>query len=243
MQLRLNPSLDVERAAHAYAADKVVQIEGLFEAATAEAIARALATLPWRLVCQDETRRNILLTSDQLAAMSEAERGKLEEGIRQRAADNFGYVYFSYPMIEARIGGWETGHTIHAVTDFLNSPTFIDFARRLIGCPTVTKIDAQASNYQPGHFLTRHKDEGQKLERRAAYTIGLSRNWQTDWGGLLMFLDERFDVSRAFLPRFNTLTVFDGMRLHSVSAVAPFAPAPRLSVVGWFRDDPIRRAA
>ena len=243
MQLRLNPSIDVERYARAYAADKVVQIEGVFEAESAAAIAHALTELPWRLVCQDDTRRNILLTRDQLAAMSEAEKAKLEDGIRRRAAENFGYVYFSYPMIEARLGGWEPGHPIHAVTDFLNSPAFIGFARRLIGCPTVTKIDAQASNYKPGHFLTCHVDEGDKQERRAAYTIGFSRNWQVDWGGLLMFLDERFDVSRAFLPRFNALTVFDGLRVHSVSAVAPFAPAPRLSVVGWFRDDPIRRAA
>jgi Rps23 Pro-64 3,4-dihydroxylase Tpa1-like proline 4-hydroxylase len=242
MQLRLNPDLDVDGFAAAYAERRFVQIENILENAAAGAIARALAELPWRLVCQDDTRRNIFLTSEQLAAMSDAERDKLEDGIRRRAAENFGFVYFSYPMIEARLSGWDPGHPIHAVTDFLNSPAFVNFARRLIGCPNLTKIDAQASNYQPGHFLTRHVDEGQKLERRAAYTIGFSRDWQTDWGGLLMFLDERFDVTRAFKPRFNTLTVFDGLKLHAVSAVAPFAPAPRLSVVGWFRDDPIPRA-
>ncbi|MEQ1493596.1 MAG: 2OG-Fe(II) oxygenase family protein, partial [Terricaulis sp.] len=66
--------------------------------------------------------------------------------------------------------------------------------------------------------------------------LGFSRKWEPDWGGLL-FLDENKDISRAYLPRFNTLTVFDGLRLHSVSAVSAFAPAPRLSVVGWFRDD------
>ena len=55
---------------------------------------------------------------------------------------------------------------------------------------------------------------------------------------LLAFIDEKMDVSRALIPRFNMLTVFDGLRVHSVSAVADFAPAPRLSIVGWFRDDP-----
>ena len=242
MRPRLNPDLDIGALARTYAEDKFVQIEGLFDDETAAEIERTLAALPWRLVCQDNTERNILLTPEELAALPQAERRDLEDGIRRRAARNVGFLYYTYPMIEARVSRWHHGHPIHVVTDFLNSPDFIGFARRLIGDPTVTKIDAQASNYQPGHFLTRHVDEGKTLERRAAYTIGFSRNWQTDWGGLLMFIDERFDVSRALLPRFNTLTVFDGLKLHSVSAVAPFAPAPRLSVVGWFRDDPIRRA-
>jgi Rps23 Pro-64 3,4-dihydroxylase Tpa1-like proline 4-hydroxylase len=48
-------------------------------------------------------------------------------------------------------------------------------------------------------------------------------------------------VQRGFVPRFNTLTVFDGLRLHSVSSISTFAPQPRLSVAGWFRDDALSR--
>jgi SM-20-related protein len=238
MLLRLNPSLDAEVHARAYAETKCVQINGLFEPAIADVLEQTLLSLPWRLVTQDERQHNILLTRDLLAAMSPAEKQKLEEGVRARAAQNFGYCYFCYPMIDARLGGWDEGHPIHALTDFLNSPDFLAFARTIIGNPAVTKIDAQASNYRCGHFLTRHKDDGAKQERRAAYTIGFSRNWQTDWGGLLMFIDDKLDVTRAFLPRFNVLTVFDGMMLHAVSPVSAFAPAPRLSIAGWFRDDP-----
>jgi Rps23 Pro-64 3,4-dihydroxylase Tpa1-like proline 4-hydroxylase len=238
---RLNPDLDLDSLARTYAQDKFVQIEGLFDDGTAGEIEGMLATLPWRLVCQDNTERNVLIDSEQLAAMSQADRRELEDGILRRAARNMGFTYNIYPMIQARLSGWDRGHPIHDLTDFLNTPRFIELARRLIGHPGVSKIDAQATNYQPGHFLTRHADAGQNGERRAAYTIGFSRRWQPDWGGLLMFLDERLDVARAYTPRFNTLTVFDGLKVHSVSAVAPFAPAPRLSVVGWFRDDPIAR--
>jgi len=239
MQLRLNPALDPAPFARAYAENKVVQIPNLFEDAVADEIERILLSLPWRLVCQDETRKNVFFTLEELRAMPAEDRRKLEFGIRQRAADNFGFTYFTYPMIDAALNGWDRGHPIHALTQFLNSAEFISFARQIIDCPAVSKIDAQASNYQPGHFLTRHIDDGLKKERRAAYTLGFSRNWQPDWGGLLMFLDENFDVSGGLTPRFNTLTVFDGLKLHSVSAVSAFAPAPRLSVVGWFRDDPV----
>jgi len=238
MHLRLNRDFDLDALAKIYATDNLVQIPEVFEPDTAAHIEQTILSLPWRLICQDDSRANMLLTPEQLQAMSVEEQRALEAGIRRRAAENFGYTYLTYPMIEAWVAGWNPGHPIHAVTQFLNSQAFIALARTIINCAEVVKIDAQVSNFQPGNFLTRHVDDGLKRERRAAYTIGFTRRWEPDWGGLLMFIDEKMDVSRALLPRFNTLTVFDGLRLHNVSPVSAFAPAPRLSIVGWFRDDP-----
>jgi Rps23 Pro-64 3,4-dihydroxylase Tpa1-like proline 4-hydroxylase len=242
LELRLNPMLDPTAFARLYAEKKCVQVPNLFEDDVAAALEKVLLALPWRLICQDEDRKTVLFTMDELKAMSPEARRRLEEGIRQRAAENFGYTYYAYPMIEARTKGWDPNHPIHVLTDFLNSPAFIDFAKAVIGCPGLTKIDAHASNYQRGHYLTRHIDDGAQKERRAAYTIGFSRGWQSDWGGLLLFLEEGGDVIRGFVPRFNVLTVLDGLQLHAVSSVSPFAPVPRLSIAGWFRDDPIWRA-
>jgi Rps23 Pro-64 3,4-dihydroxylase Tpa1-like proline 4-hydroxylase len=238
MQLNINRALRLDEFARRYAEDGIVQIPDVFDADTASHIEQVLRTLPWHLVCQDDTRKNILLSPDSIRAMSEQQRKALEGGIRRRAAENFGYVYLTYPMIQAMLTGWNPGHPIHAVTQFLNSPTFVSLAREVTGCADILKTDAQASNFGPGHFLTRHVDDGLRRERKAAYTIGFTRKWEPDWGGLLAFIDEKMDVSRALIPRFNMLTVFDGLRVHSVSAVADFAPAPRLSIVGWFRDDP-----
>jgi SM-20-related protein len=39
-------------------------------------------------------------------------------------------------------------------------------------------------------------------------------------------------------PAFNCLTLFTVPRPHSVATVAPYAGAPRLSIVGWGRTDP-----
>ena len=237
MLLRLNPALDPAPFARFYAAQKAIQIPGLFEEALAYQIEAALLALPWRLICQNDAGQNVVLTRDEIAAMSAEQRRALEDGIRRRAAENFGFTYFTYPMIEARLGNWNPGHPIHALTDFLNSAEFIAFAKTLIGEPRLIKIDCHATNYQPGHFLTRHVDEGDKYERRAAYTIGLSRKWEPDWSGLLLFLDEQLNIKRGFTPGFNVLTVFDGLMPHTVTAVSTFAPAPRLSIAGWFRDD------
>lgn len=238
IELRLNPALDADGFARSYAENSLVQVPNLFEPHAADALERALLGLPWRLLCQNEYGENILLSQEQLQIMRPEARRELENGIRDRAARNLGYTYYAYPMIEALKRGEDPGHPIHALTLFLNSPEFMAFAQTIIAEPRVTKIDAHASNYQRGHYLTRHQDEGAQKERRAAYTIGFSRQWQPDWGGLLVFLDEKMDVARGYLPRFNTLTVFDGMMVHAVTSISTFAPAGRLSVAGWFRDDP-----
>ena len=111
------------------------------------------------------------------------------------------------------------------------------------GVAGVTKVDAHACRYQPGHFLTRHLDEGEDKERRAAYVLGFTKGWQPDWGGMLLFLNQKQDVDLGFLPRFNNLTIFDIKYLHTVTQVSTFARLPRLTSTGWFRDDPAARPA
>jgi Rps23 Pro-64 3,4-dihydroxylase Tpa1-like proline 4-hydroxylase len=43
------------------------------------------------------------------------------------------------------------------------------------------------------------------------------------------------DVTFGLSPRFNALHLFKVPQRHSVSLVAPFAGAPRLSITGWLR--------
>ena len=96
-------------------------------------------------------------------------------------------------------------------------------------------LDAQASLFRPGDFLNLHddKDKGQRI---CAYTLGLSAHWRPDWGGQLLFHDERDDIKLGLMPRFNTLSVFKVPVRHSVAMVASYARAPRLSITGWFLD-------
>lgn len=238
MQLRLNPALDVEKHARAFQEHGRVQVPDLFEPALADEIERALQHLPYRLVCQNDAEENLLLTREAMAAMTPEERRRLEAGIRERAARSVGYTYFMYPMILARLQHCDPGQPIHVLTDFLNSASFLDFARRLISQPGLTKIDVHASQYLPGHYLTTHSDDNATTHGRAAYTIGFSRDWRADWGGILLFMDQYGDIERGLIPRFNTLTVFNGAQPHTVTSIASFAPKPRVSLAGWFRDDP-----
>lgn len=235
--LDLRSGLRAADYAEAYARDGVVQIEGLFPPKVAETLAAVLdRATPWSLAHSDAAGGHVVLSPAVAAAAPRAElQATLAEVVR-RAEHGFSYLYLVYPMIDAYLDGRAPGHPLNALTEFLNSAPFIDFVRQVTG-ETVVKVDAQATCYRPGHFLTLHDDRGVG-ERRAAYTLGLTRRWRPDWGGQLLFHDDAGDVTRGYAPRFNVLTLFKVPMAHSVAPVAPYAAEPRYMITGWLRDDP-----
>lgn len=239
--LKINPDLDLDALAAEYRERQFVQIKGVFAEETAQAIARLLREqMPWRLIYVDPDKGVGQLTREEANRLGPQEMQRRMAQIMQLATRNIGYCYKGYQMSHALRDGTDPGHPIHAVTEFLGSREWLDFGEKVIGISPLTKIDAQATLFDAGSFLTRHIDEGSQNERRAAYTLSFCPNWQTDWGGLLQFIDrETTDVTSAWVPRWNTLTIFDGRRVHSVSPVSSFAGDGRYSIVGWFRDDPI----
>ena len=237
--IRINPDLDLEALTTQYAKERFVQIPGFFAPETADAIEAVLRTqTPWRLIYADPDKGIEQITREQAAQYGQAEIQRRMSLIMQRATRNYGYCYNGYQMSHARRDGTEPGHPLHAVTDFLNSRAYLDFGAKVIGETGITGVDAQATLFTNGSFLTRHIDEGSQNERRAAYTLSFCRNWQTDWGGQLQFIDQQTtDVTNAWIPRWNKLTLFDGRRVHAVSPVSAFAGDVRYSIVGWLRDD------
>lgn len=242
LTLRLNSSLDLQRAAETYARRGIVQIADVFEAPVADAIEATLAgPLPWRVLLTDENDRPAHFSNAEMQALGREKVNAMFKDALARARQNRGFLYNTYPMIEAYLKGWDKGHPIHALTEFINSAEFLGLGRAVTGIAGITKADAHATAYHPGHYLTRHLDHGEDHERRAAYVLGFSRGWQPDWGGLLLFLSDRQDVTEGYLPRFNVLTIFDIKYLHTVTQVSSFAGGVRRSVTGWFRDDPAYR--
>ncbi len=240
VELFLNPDIDLPKYASAYHQRGIVQIPNIFEPASAEAIHNMLRVgMPWRHLLTDVNDKPVHFSQEEWAALDQHQRAELMRDALARAGENRGFHYFTYPMIEAYLRKWDEGHSIHQATELINSPTFLDLGRMVTGVDGINKADAHACQYGPGHYLTRHVDEGEDRERRAAYVLGFTRGWQPDWGGLLLFLKDNQDVDHGFLPRFNNLTIFDIKYLHTVTQISTFAAAPRLTITGWFRDDAI----
>lgn len=237
--IELNPDLDLEPYAETFARDGMVRIPNVFPADVADKIATILEkATPWRIVYADETGKHVYHTVDEWRDLGAQKQAEISRRVTLQAKENFSYIYNCYPLIDAYLAGWDKDWPLHAMTEFLNSSSYLDLGRRISGADSIIKADGQATLYLPGHFLTEHNDTGDNMERRAAYVMSFTRRWRPDWGGQLLFIDDSGNVTRGFTPEFNSLTMFSVPQTHYVTQVASYAGAGRFSITGWFRDDP-----
>ena len=166
------------------------------------------------------------------------ERKAIIARVDAAASRGFSYRYASFRLYENWQRGLHRDAWLMHVLEFLNSPPFLELMRRVTGDPLIGYSDAQATKYGPGDFLTRHDDRIDGKDRRAAYVLSITPDWETDWGGLLAFPDARGHLSEAYSPAFNALNLFRVPMLHAVTQVSSFAVAPRYSITGWLRRRP-----
>lgn len=235
--IRINPGLDIAAAAAAFQRDGWVQITDVFETQTAEFLADILETrIDWDLAFQGEDGRPAILGREQVAGLGDGALQQRLRGMMARAGSGYGFLYLTYPLITAYLTQRDPGHPVHALTEFLND-AFVRLGVAVTGRQDIVKADGQLTRYRPGDFIGLHNDVGSEVsDRLVAYTLGFTRTWRADWGGQLLFHDAAGDVIRGHAPRWNTLTLFSVPQYHSVSPVAAYAQAPRLSVVGWMRN-------
>ncbi len=233
-EIRLHPRLDAALVARVYRASGRVHVPDFLAPTSAARIHRALEQeTPWQAVLFDGREHRELP-----AGLPGAEREALEAACAAAAARGFSYRYANFRIYESRQDGLHMGHFLMRVLEFLNSPDLIALMRRITGDEAIGYTDAQATRYRAGDFLTRHDDDVAGKNRRAAYVLGFTPDWVTDWGGLLAFPDRYGHVAEAFGPSFNSLNLFRVPMPHAVTQVASFAAAPRYSITGWFRSLP-----
>lgn len=229
----LNDALDLNRHRQQLVQRTRVQIPDFLQPEAAEAIHRCLCEdTPWALA-ERSTGVSRTLDAVTYAAMPDAERRALLERAYAAARGGFQFSYDSYMIVRAVKEGW-TPNLLHGVLEFLNSSEFLVFARRLTGEPSINAVTAQGTRYRAGQFLTRHEDQEVNEGRVCAFVINLSKDWDSDWGGLLQFHDESKRLVDTFVPYWNTLSLFRVPQAHTVSLVSPWAGTDRLAVTGWF---------
>jgi Rps23 Pro-64 3,4-dihydroxylase Tpa1-like proline 4-hydroxylase len=148
---------------------------------------------------------------------------------------DFTYVYERIVASNSADGPFETETLLGRFAAFLTSPLVLELLRAVTGAAAADFLDAQATRYDAGHFLTIHHDKREGSRRLAAYVFGLTQSWRPEWGGLLLFHDPAGEVTHGLVPRMNAVNLFSVPQDHSVSLVAPSVPSPRYSVTGWLR--------
>lgn len=159
----------------------------------------------------------------------------LERELRDQARDSFQYVFDLIRVSLDAEAGRPVDPALLAAYQFVNSDAFLGFVREMSGDPRAVYADMTASRYGRGHYLTTHDDLAPDQDRLFAYVLNLSPGWRSDWGGILMFLDEDDHVAEGYSPAFNAINIFTVPQRHAVSVVAPYAQGLRTSLTGWIR--------
>jgi SM-20-related protein len=231
--------IDPEPLRRAFAETGIVQIRPFLAGDGAERLRRHLAGRDdWSRLVQtaaggtfEHARAGDRFSAAQLKA--------LERLAATAQGPGFSYAYDRIVPVDPRGEKRETATPLARFAEFLARPATRDLLGSICGAEDIDSVEAQATRYGPGHFLTTHLDSEEGSRRRVAYVLGLTGGWRPEWGGLLQFHEPDGEVARGLVPRMNALTLFKVPRAHSVSLVAPAAAAPRYSIAGWLNGPPL----
>lgn len=231
----LAPTIDADALAERFERTGRVQIAPFLDAADATSLAaHLLAREDWRQVTNSGERAFETVPAV-LAALTEAQRKRLEETVHAAARTGFQYRYDAIHIPDDPQARDGLSDMLADFTRFMSSAAVVAVLSRIVGAADISFADAQATIYRSGDFLTGHTDDVPGKHRRAAYVFGLTPQWRAEWGGLLLFHGGDGGIAEGYVPAFNTLSLFAVPQPHSVSQVAPWADQPRLSVTGWLR--------
>lgn len=235
---RINPVHDPDRLAAQFRERGRLHIPQFLDGDGADRLLDFLeAGAVWNLVLNSGDTLFELDAAAQ-AALTPARRAQLDEAVYANARRGFQYRYETMRVPDAEAERRARGTPLDAFALFLSDERTLAFLRTVVGAPDLTFADAQATAYGPGHLLTAHDDDVAGKSRRAAFVMNLTREWSTDWGGLLAFHTPGEAAAEALVPTFNALNLFAVPQVHSVTMVAPFAAHRRYSVTGWLRSGP-----
>ncbi len=213
-----------------------VHIPGFLEDEAARTLYEAAGGLPWSIMYRNG-EESVEAPVASFAGLNGGERAQFLHGLYEQAGHGFQYLYENF-RISAK---YEAGGTVDGpLGEFfaaLNSKPMLDYLRALTGDASVAYVDAHATCYRPGYFLTQHEDEHEKSKRLFAYVLNLTPRWTTDWGGQLLFIRPDGHVAEAYTPAWNAMNIFKTPQPHAVSVVAPFAQGVRYAITGWIRAD------
>lgn len=183
----------------------------------------------WGLACRIDNKP---ITFEKCKTFNEIPK-KYRKKFKKQIKQPFQFLYGTYMMVTAYKEKRDPDLYLNHVLEWLNSTETLNYFKELIQDDSIIKINAQATRYTSKNFLTQHNDESIEEGRLYAYVLGLTKDWNPDWGGLLNIIDEEGNITATLLPKYNTLSIFKVPQNHFVSYVTPDTTKERISITGW----------
>ncbi len=224
--IELHPDLAITAAHEQLVEQGFAQLTPFLSPNSAEQLAGELAgEKDWDLAVTGRSGP-LAISADDLKEMPAAQQAAIAENLRRQARAGFSFSYMRRDVVPSELtfcAAW---------ADWLAASESLELWQQLTGNAALKRADAHACLYRPGHFLRTHDDTYSGKERRYAYVMNLTREWEPDWGGLLHFVHD--GASRgALAPGFNSLNIFQVPQDHFVSQVASYARQGRYLITGW----------
>lgn len=230
----LHPDIDVGRARSDYARLGRAQIAPILSDGAATALLADLRRRDDWMQAINSGERVYESSRAARSEMTDVQRQVLDTAVYAGARSGFQFRYETIRVPDGAAERGARGDPLAALATWLSEGAVRDLLRTITGEAAIDFADVQATAFAPGDFLTAHDDAVAGKRRHAAYVLGLTPEWRAEWGGLLLFHDDRV-VGHGFVPSFNTLNLFRVPQRHSVSEVSRAAPYRRYSVTGWLR--------
>ena len=232
-KIQINPHIDLESCRDKYLKDGRVRIANFFTDDSADYLLDLIVKHEIWYFAYNNNDQYYESTVEDVRALPEKTYNQFMGNIEARASNNFQYAFNQYHISQAIAYKENIGSPIHSVDAYFNSDAFLASMKKITLDKDIVKADSYISSFQNRHFLTSHDDNHQKHNRSAAFTLGMTKQWNKNWGGYLEFYDSIDNIKEAFKPSFNTLILFSVPQEHAVQQVTSFAQKDRLSYLGW----------
>lgn len=227
----LDSTLDAERLASAFYRNGRLQIPRILRVADSLGLYEYLSkAVDWGVLVASSAAERMNSPPEQYGRMGGLRDRELMDLAYSRGGLNGAHLF-----LNLQPSAWETsdGPILYSRFErFLNSGAFIDFVTEVSGCKQIRRITISASCYRPGHFYGFHRDVPHDGNQVGAIVFYLTPRWMPQWGGLLQFRNRSGRIEEAYLPNFNSMSIFLADQEHAVSCVASFADGARYSING-----------
>jgi Rps23 Pro-64 3,4-dihydroxylase Tpa1-like proline 4-hydroxylase len=226
----INKELNIDSIRSNFNNKRRVVISNIFEQHFASLFNKTIRKIPlmsWNIVCGvNNTKYENKITGENKKSNAD----NAAKARRTFGEDKFAYVFYR-TMCDKKV------HFLPEKTmrDLLMSPYFVDLIYKMTGIHVTQLNQMFLSRYKSGHFLAPHSDVN---NGKIAFVINFSAGWKPQYGGVLHFLSEdRRDIIDSYVPKFNSMMIFEVPEKgipHFVSHIAPNVRHTRYALTGWY---------
>lgn len=228
----LNPYLDIVKARRQYRDFSWARLEDVFVSTFAESVIQDLVKKTTLDSVFEIDGERVTLSEQQLASLDEDKRNVLFAQIQATAALGKGFFYSSKTVTSETINN--ELHASFRVLKWLNHEETIELISDISGVRGLTYATCEATRYSKGQFLTSVKPG---VNQSLVFTIDLTPQWDSNWGGLLHLHDVYDGAGITFTPKFNNMILFDANQEFSITYLANYIKYNRFALLGYFCTD------